>query len=150
MSANSGHAAQGVVIKMGDGASPEVYSTVANVIGMQTSGQTMEMIDATHLNSTSGFREKLPSFKDGGTVTLKVCWDPSSATHSVSTGLKGKYDNKTLTHFKIDCTGTTPTTALVISFSAYVSNVGFAADVGQLLQRDITLTISGAVTEAAS
>lgn len=150
MSANSGHSAQGVVIKMSDMGGSPVFTTIANVVGIQTSGQTMEMIDATHLNSTSGFREMLPSFKAGGTVTMKICWDPSNATLDATTGLKSVYNSKALTNFKIDCTGTTPTTALVLAFAAYVSNVGFAAEVGGLLEREIQLTISGAVTESAS
>jgi hypothetical protein len=148
MSVNTGKGAQGVVIKMSDGAGTPVFTTVANVMGMTSSGQTMEMIDATHLDSTDGFREYLPSFKDGGTYDLQIAWDPTNATLNATTGLKAAYDDKALTDFKIDCTGAG--VALVISFSAYVSNLGFAASVGQILTRPVQLRVSGAVVETAS
>lgn len=148
MSVNTGKGAQGIVIKMSDGATTPVFTTVANVMNLTSSGQSVEMLDATHLASDGGFREKLPTFKDGGTYTLTVAWDPANATLDATTGLKSKYDDKLLTAFKIDCTGAGIN--LVVSFSAYVSKLGLSASVGQLFTREIELTVSGAVVETAS
>jgi predicted secreted protein len=67
---------------MGDGASPEVFTAVANVRSIAFSGRDAEEIDFTHLASTGGFRELRAGFKDPGSIALETHFDPTNATHT--------------------------------------------------------------------
>lgn len=146
MVASTGKIGIGTALKMGDGATPtEAFATVANVVGIDGPGRSMEIVDATHLQSTGGYREKIPHLKDGGTVSLTVHYDPTHATHDEATGLPKKYEDRTLTNFQI----VWPTVVgKTHSFAAYVTNVGAQFQVDDLIQMTCELTISGPVTVA--
>lgn len=146
MPASTGTIGLGTILKMGDGATPtEVFADVANVVGIDGPGRSMEIVDATHLASVGGYREKIPHLKDGGTTSLTVQYDPNHATHDEATGLGLKFENRTLTNFQINLP-TSP--AKTISFAAYVTNMGTGIEVDNLIQLTLELTITGQVVIA--
>lgn len=143
--ATTGKTGLGTSLKMGNGASPEVFSPIANVVSIDGPSETLETVDATHLLSPNFFREKLPHLKDGGQVTTTIQFDPNTATQSQTTGLKKKYDDRVLTHFQIDFSGAGVTGDNMVSFSAYVTNLGKAVAVDRIIEMAVTLTCSGEV-----
>lgn len=70
----------GSLFKIGNGASPEVFTTVAEVTAITPPAMTRDSIDATHSESTDGWREFIGGLKDGGEVELTLNWVPGSAT----------------------------------------------------------------------
>ena len=56
--------------KSNDGGSN--YTTLAEVKSISGPEMSKEMIDTTSLDSTGGFRTFVPSFKDGGNVSLEL------------------------------------------------------------------------------
>jgi len=57
-------------IKMGDGASPEVFTLIPEAKDISGPEITPEFADFTHQQSTGGFRERKPTFKSSGNVTF--------------------------------------------------------------------------------
>ena len=133
-------AAKGTLIQIGDGGSPETFTTIAKVNQITGPSPTEEFIDVTSLDSTSGYREFLPSFKDGGEVSLEVSLVPT--THN---DLQSKFEAQTIHNFKIVWPDAGSST---VSFAAYVQSIAPTAQVGDKVGATITLRVSGAVTWA--
>lgn len=145
MAATTGKIGLGVVIKMGDGAGSEVFTAIANVADISGPNTTMETVDTTHLGSTGGYREFLAHLKDGGEITLTCHFDPNHATHDDASGLRSKFDNRTLTNFQIDMSAAFSTGDNQIDFAAYVTSLGNSFAVDNVISMDVTLKVSGAV-----
>lgn len=58
-------------IEIGDGASPEVFTAILEPKDIDGPEITQEDVDVTHMQSTGGFRESMPTFKSSGQVTFK-------------------------------------------------------------------------------
>mgnify|MGYP001586374955 FL=1 len=93
--------AQNSFLSIGDSASPNTFTEIAEVTSIGGPTQTSEKIDVTHLRSTSGYREYLPSFKDGGEVACVANYIPSDDSHaSVINGIRGLYISGAILCFK--------------------------------------------------
>lgn len=140
MAATVGSSGFGTLLKRGDGATVESFATVAEVKSISGPSLSMETIDATHMESPSGFREWLPSFKDGGEVTFDLNFLPATAAQ---TGLTTDFRNRTKRNWKIfwPNTGTTKW-----SFSGYVTGFTPSAAVGDILAASATIKVTGDVT----
>ena len=99
-----------------------------------------EELDATTLDSTSGYREFLQGFKDSGEVTLSGYYDKTDVgQQALITG----YGNGEVKAVVI----TFPKSAGGANFNAYVKSFTLgAADVDGIVGFGATLRISGAVT----
>lgn len=144
MAATTGKAGRGALLQMGDAGSPEIFTSIANIANSTGPNESMTMLDGTHLASGE-FMEKIAGMKDGGQVTLTCHFDPTNATHDAATGLKKKFDDKTLTNFRINLLAIWATNNL-ISFSAYVNLGAISLAPNEIITRDVTLEVSGAVT----
>lgn len=145
MTASTAKIGLGAALLMGDGGSPEAFAIVANVVNVDGPSEAMETVDVTHLQSTGGYREYLPHLKDGGEVSLTVHYDPTHSTHDGSTGLKAKFDGRTLTNFKIDMSDQFASNN-VLTFAAYVTGLGKSIEVDNVIQMAVTLKVTGAVS----
>jgi hypothetical protein len=86
----------GVKLSRGDGASPEVFTEVAEIIDLTTPSMTKDQVEATHTNSPDGFREYIPGLKDGGEFTASMNYVPGNATQgNASGGLLNDFINDT-------------------------------------------------------
>lgn len=59
----------GTTVKLGDGASPLVYSAIEEIISISGVGKTNPLIDATNLDSTA--KEYIAGLADGTEITLE-------------------------------------------------------------------------------
>lgn len=62
----------GATLKLSDGASPEVYTTIAEVLRCGPIGSTNPEVDVTNLDSTA--KEYIAGLADGNTVDFDVNW----------------------------------------------------------------------------
>lgn len=60
----------GATFSIGDGASPEVFSAVGEVVSIGLPEETTETADATHLGSGT-HREYIPGLSDGGEIAIE-------------------------------------------------------------------------------
>lgn len=132
MTATTGYTGIGTLLKMGDGASPEVFTAVANVVTLSVP-QTAGEVDATHLASTSGFREYKQGFKDA-TVSGTLHFDPDNTTHDDSSGIMAAFVNGTSKNFKLDFSAADnngagkPATDPIMSFSGVLTELSINVD----------------------
>lgn len=140
-----GISAFGTSIKLGDGASPEVFTTIAEVVEIGGPGLELDMIEITNHSSTGGWEEHVGGILRTGEVTLDINYDPAGGTHDASTGLIADMVARTLRNFQLifPDTGTTTWT-----FSAYVQKFEPGAPVDDKLSASVTLKLSGQPTLA--
>lgn len=144
MAATSGVVGLGTLLKLGDGASPEVFTTIAEVKDITGPGLTMEFAEFTHMQSDSGYREYKPTFKASGDITFNCNFLPDNATQGfTSTGLIYDYEQKTLRNFQLLFPDTGATLA---SFAAYVANIQPSTPMSGPMELAVTLRVTGPVT----
>lgn len=129
---------QGMVIKRGNGASPEVFTTIPEVRSISGPDGSANEIDVTDLSSTA--KEFRLGLKDEGNITLDMMYIPGNTVHA---GLKTDRTNRTLRNFTLTFTDSPATTW---SFSAYVQGLAVSNDVDGVTTASVTLRISGAIT----
>lgn len=154
MAATTGFTNIGVTLKLGDGATSETFNAVANVASYSLN-QEADLIDATHLGSTSGFREFKQGFKSG-TLDFEAHFDPDDSTQSDSSGLLAEYANGTASNWKLDFSAAdnggsgAPSTDPIASFAAILTQATINGDPDGMSLFQGQLTITGAVTWGSS
>lgn len=131
--------AQGMVIKLKDGASPETYNTIGEVTSIGGPDGSASEIDVTDLSSTA--KEFKMGINDEGSVTLEMMFVPSDVQHAA---LRTHKSARTLAQFQILFTDSPQTQW---AFSAYVTALSVSAAVDAALTGSITLRITGVITE---
>lgn len=129
---------QGVLIKRGDGASPEVFTTIPEIVSFDGPGGSASEIDVSDLASSA--REFRMGLKDEGDFSFEMMYLPNNAQHG---GLQTDRTNRTLRNFTITLTDSPQS---VMSFSAYVREFSVSGGVDDVIRASVTLRISGAVT----
>lgn len=66
----------GTLFKSGNGASPEVFTTLAEVTGITPPAMARDTVDATHELSPAAWREFIAGLKDGGEVSMDLNFIP--------------------------------------------------------------------------
>lgn len=136
-------AAKGTLLKKGDGASPEVFTTVAQVFNIGGPSLQQDALDVTDHSSPNGWKEFIGGLKDGGEVPLELNYDPSDATHDHLTGLEKELADGTKKNYRIEFPDAT-----TITFAALVTAFEPSANVAEKLTASATLKVSGAPTWA--
>ncbi|TCU34167.1 phage tail tube protein [Rhizobium azibense] len=133
----------GVILQRGNGASPEVFATIANVSQISAGGVTVNMIDATHLDSPDFYAEFIPGLKTADEWTATIGWDPSDPTQNGTTGLRKQMEDRTSATFRMN------TAAIGLSESLYaecfvsqLGNIEITPD--GLMTQSLTLRPTGA------
>ena len=75
-SANIGY---GCKFQIGNSATPTVYTDMAEVTSFTPPALTTDTIDATHMGSPDGIREKIPGLVDPGEATVEMNFIPGNA-----------------------------------------------------------------------
>ena len=87
---------QGMVIQIGDAASPELYTTIAEVMSIDGPGGSAAVIDVTDLSSTA--KEKRAGLQDEGHVSFEMNYLPANVQHIL---LRTQRAAGTVTSFRI-------------------------------------------------
>lgn len=135
----------GTSFKVGDGATPESFTTVAEVTDIKGPKLALNTYESTSHDSTDGWREYVPGLLEAGEVGIDLSFIPTNATQGYSTGLIKDQVNRTKRNFKVvfpDVGGTT------WSFSGYVTGFEVNAPVDDLLTASVTIQITGKPTLA--
>lgn len=138
--ATAGQLGFGSTLKLGDGASPEQFNGMAEVRTIGMNPFTQEFADATSMDSTGGFREKLPTLKDAGTIDVELI-----ATQANLTSLNTLAGTNTLKNYQVVIPA--PITA-TYTFAAYLGNWGLEVPVDDLISVTASLQVSGPVTKS--
>ncbi len=138
-----GISAFGSLLKIGDGGTPEAFTTIAECYDISGPSLALDAIEITHHTSTDGWREFVGGLLDGGEVTLSINFDPVGATHGYSSGLVEDMVNRTKRNFQLVFPDPGTTTW---AFTALVTGFEVKAPIDDRLSSDVTLKISGKPT----
>lgn len=126
-------------LKIGDGASPEVFTLIPECKDINGPQITSEFADFTHQQSTGGYRERKPTFKSSGDITCN-CNYIYGDTQQELLLTNAQTNPATLTNFQlIGPDGAT------FTFSAYPS-VQFTHPMNGPKEMAITLSLDGSFT----
>lgn len=129
---------QGVALKRGNGATPEVFTTIGEITDITGPGGAASDIDVTHLQSVA--KEVIIGLPDEGEVQLKLNMVPSDAQQ---TGLRNDRVAATLRNFKMILTDVGLETA---TFAGYVKTYSITVGVDKKIELSITIRVSGGIT----
>ena len=134
--------AYGSLLQIGDGATPEVFTAVAEITDLTPPNMARDSIEVTGYSSTSGYREFIAGWRDGGEVSLTANWLPTNATHDDDTGLLEQWDDDDLHNYRI----VLPDTLATIAFSGFLTAFEPELPRDEQGKLNCTIKISGAVT----
>lgn len=131
----------GAVFKIqDDDASPVAYVTVGEVTNISLPALSRDAVDATHTESTGGWREFIPGLKDAGEVSIEMNFVHQSASDTL---IRAQFAKDTLTACKI-LFDTSPEDG--VSFNAVVTGYEVAVPIDDKVAATLTLKVSGSVT----
>ena len=143
MASTQGTSGFGTLLQRGDGATPtEAFTTVAEVTNLSGPSEGLEVIDATHMESPSSYREYLPSLLDSGEITFDLNFLPAVAAQ---TGVRTDMLNRTKRNWQIVFTDSGTTT---YSFAGFVTAFEPSAQIDDKLSASATIKVTGPVTSA--
>lgn len=137
-------AGYGVLLKIGDGATSEAFTTIAEVKDIEGPELELEAKEVTSHDS-GGWREFIGTLLSAGEVSFDLNFIPTHATHSYSAGLIKDMVNRTRRNFKLVFSDTGATTW---TFAALVTGVKPSGPVEDELQAEVKLTVTGQPTLA--
>ncbi len=125
--------AQGTLLKRGNGATPEVFTTIPGCQSISFGPPQPDEIDVTSQSSAAGFREYITGLLGKGKASTKVYYDPAEATHVALRGDHGSYLN-----FQIAFVGTPAET---VTFRARVDiSLDNPVDNARVMSVDLAIT----------
>ena len=130
----------GVLLKVGDDASPEVYTALAEVIGLSGPGLSMDTVEATHTESANAAKEYIAGLIDAGELSIDANFLPANATQ---TGVISDWQNRTTRNFQIVWPDTANTTW---SFTGFITNFEPASPIEDRMTASITIKLTGIPT----
>lgn len=128
----------GTAFQRGDGAGPEVFTSVADTTNISGPGLSRETIDVTSHSSPDAWMEFIGGLKDGGEVSLDVNYAP--AMHDV---LIGDFDDVDPRNYRVVFPDPDTTTW---SFKAVMTGFESEAPYDDKLAATITFKVSGKPT----
>lgn len=81
----------GSQLLVGDGASPEGFEAVADVVSITPGSMETAIIEKTHLRSPEAHREKMAGLRDSGPFVLELNWRPGHESQSNTGGGAGSF-----------------------------------------------------------
>lgn len=135
----------GTLVKIGDGGSPEAFTTIAELKNIKLPGVKNTIVEVTSHSSPGGIKERLAVLGEITEMSFDLNFIPTGATHSYTSGLLKDALNRTKRNFKVvlpDGGGTTWQGA------AYVEEFTPEAPVDGVLKASIKLTPAGQWTFA--
>lgn len=129
----------GSSLSVGNGASPEVFTAITEVVEFSGPDSSNEEIETTNLASTA--KEFIPALKDQGTLDFTAHLDTSNAQH---TQLDTDSLNGTTRNYRITWD---ESPQAYITFSAFLSSLSYQTDPNDTVKISGTLRITAAPTK---
>lgn len=139
----------GVTLSRGNGASPELFTDIAEVTDISGPGLARDAVEVTHTASPNRWREFISGLKDGGEVSLTMNHLPNNATQAAASGgLVGEFattDGDTPSNYRLSF----PTSPAVLwTLPCIVTAFEPATPIDEAMAATATFKVSGEPTLA--
>ena len=129
----------GTLLKRGNGASPEVFETIAEVTNINPPQMESEDIKVSHMESPGGYHEYIPGMREAGEVSFEINFLPGNATHNGTTGLAADHRTRVVRNWKIELAGG----GAVWTFPGYVKTFNVAIPVDDKVSASVSIKVTG-------
>jgi hypothetical protein len=136
----------GTLLKRGNGATPELFETIAEVTSITPPQMESDDIEVTHMESPGGYKEYIPGLREAGEVSFEVNFLPAHPTHNGTTGLAADHRNRTIRNWRIELAGG----GAVWTFPGYVKTFNVSIPVDDKVPAAVTLKVTGEPILAAA
>ena len=133
----------GTLLKIGDGASPEVFTTVAELRTISGPSFSADTIDVTTHNTPTPYRRFIAGLLDGGEVNFDINFIPTEATHGYTSGILKDMQDRARRNFKIVFPDTAATEWLL---PTVITGFEMSSDPADVLMASVTLKVAGPPT----
>jgi hypothetical protein len=133
----------GTLVQIGDGGSPEAFTTIAELRTISGPSLTADVIDVTVHNTATPFRRFISGLIDGGEIQIDINFVPQETTHSYSTGLLADMLNRTRRNFAIVFPDSGTTTWII---PGIITSFECSSDPADVLMASVTIKVSGPPT----
>ncbi len=134
----------GTLLKIGDGGSPENFTTIAEVQDIGGPAFSLDAVEITH-HGSGGWREYIAGLLDAGEISFDLNFEPTETTHGYTAGLLKDMTDKTTRNFQLVFPDAGNTTW---EFAALITGFEVNEPVGDKISASITLKITGQPTLA--
>jgi len=134
----------GVILKRGDGGTPEIFSSTAEVKDIKPFKLKATTKETTSHSSPGGWKTFKSILVEGGQCTFKINFLPEDTSHSFAAGLAADLINRQQRNYQVVLPDTGATG---YQFAANVIQFDPDAAVEGILETDVALEITGPVTE---
>lgn len=127
----------GGTLEVGNGASPEVFTAIAEIVSVDGPSLSIEEKDATTLDS-GGVKQSIPGLVDYGQLDVELLF----TKHSTHTALRGDATGRTERNYRI----TFPTSPVTVgAFAGYVNKWGQNMNPTDAMKANVGLKINSAI-----
>lgn len=149
MAASQAQIGYGTLLKRGNGASPEVFTPVAEITSITPPQAESDDVEVTHMESPGRTKEYIAGMVEAGEAAFKGNWIPGNATQDHLVGVLADQKAGTVRNWQIVVPpGTAAPAGLTWSFSGYVKKFNPDISVSDKLSFDASIKVSGASTYA--
>ena len=141
MAISTGFDGYGVLLGIGDGASAEAFSSIAEVTDVTAPSFSKDTIEVSHASSPNKYKEYIAGFKDGGEVTAS-----GNMTQSDYAALKDKFESEALNNYQLTIPDDNFSNKPTIVFAAHVTALESDIPTQDKVSFSLTLKISGKPT----
>lgn len=141
MAASLGFDGYEVILGIGDGASTEVFTSIAEILDVAGPTYSKDTIDVSHASSPDKYREFIAGFIDAGEVTVSA-----NMTQSDFASLLALLELEPLNNYKLTIPDSNFTTKPTILFAAHVTALSSPIPVEDKVTMDVTFKVSGKPT----
>lgn len=128
----------GVILGIGDGASAEAFTDIAEVLDVGGPSYAKDTMDVSHSTSPDKYREFIAGFIDAGEVTLTA-----NMTQADFAALLAKLEADAKSNYKITFPDDNYSTLPTIIFAAHVTALGPTVPTQDKVTMDVTFKITG-------
>ena len=143
MTATKARIGYGTTFAIGDGATPEVFTPVAEVKSLKGLKYKKDQVEATHLTSPGGFKEFIDGLKDFDAISGTYNYEAGGASE---TALLAAYNSATRKNYKI----TFPNGATWVFLGVMTECAPGDVDVDKIMEGSFVIKPSGAATITAA
>jgi len=140
------YAAYGTLIKRGDGAATEVFTTVLKVRDIGGPAYSVDIVDVTANDSSGGWEEVAPTILRTGDFTFNAVRNDRSTSHSTA-GIRGDMIAKRKVNWRVYSPPSTATSGFdKLAFAGYLTGMSQTDPMGDAKQLDVTIKPTGTPT----
>lgn len=134
---------KGTELWRGDGGDPETFSKVAKITNVPPPPESFEMKDSSNQDTADGTRDRIPGLAAEQDIQVTMIYDPNDATQDEITGVRKDHRDKVKRNWEVRLTQFQNKKS---SFAAYVSALDTPHTIGEVVEQNMTLSVTGAIT----